>query len=73
MSLSLNNALGTVAISWINTKAAPFGAMIARREFYAKLDHLFFRWVKQSFAVCGRRCCRLDCRDLLRLGSQPFG
>ena len=51
MSLSLTNALGTVAISWINTKAAPFGAMIARRE-YATLDHLFFHSVKQSFAVC---------------------
>ena len=51
MSLSLTNALGTVAISWINTKAAPFGAMIARKEF-AKLDHLFFRSVRQSFAVC---------------------
>jgi O-antigen/teichoic acid export membrane protein len=51
MSLSLANALVSVAISWINTKAAPFGAMIARRE-YAKLDHLFFQSIKQSFAVC---------------------
>jgi len=51
MSLSLTNALVSVAISWINTKAAPFGAMIARRE-YAKLDHSFFQAIKQSFAVC---------------------
>jgi O-antigen/teichoic acid export membrane protein len=51
MSLSLTNALVSVAVSWINTKAAPFGAMIARKE-YAKLDHSFFQAIKQSFAVC---------------------
>jgi len=51
MSLSLTNALISIAISWINTKAAPFGAMIARKE-YASLDHLFFRAVRQSFTVC---------------------
>ena len=33
MSLSLANALISVAISWVNTKAAPFGAMIAGREY----------------------------------------
>lgn len=51
MSLSLANALTSIAISWINTKSAPFGAMIARKE-YEQLDEQFFRAVKQSFAVC---------------------
>jgi hypothetical protein len=51
MSLSLSTALTAVAVSWINTKAAPFGAMIARRE-YTQLDHAFFRALKQSFLVC---------------------
>jgi O-antigen/teichoic acid export membrane protein len=51
MSLSLSGALGTVAVSWVNTKAAPFGTLIARKE-YAKLDQLFFQSVKQSFTVC---------------------
>jgi hypothetical protein len=51
MSLSLASALNSVAISWINTKAAPFGSMIARKEF-AQLDHLFFRSAKQAFVVC---------------------
>lgn len=51
MSLSLANALISVAISWVNTKAAPFGAMIARRE-YEQLDRLFFKSAKQSLAVC---------------------
>ena len=35
MSLNIANALASVAIAWINTKAAPFGAMIARREYGA--------------------------------------
>ena len=50
MSLSLANALQSVAISWINTKAAPFGALIARREYLA-LDTLFFRALRQSACV----------------------
>jgi len=50
MSLNLSNAVASVAIAWINTKAAPFGAMIARRE-YASLDRLFFRSVWQSISL----------------------
>lgn len=51
MSLNIANALGSVAIAWINTKAAPFGAMIARREFVA-LDSLFFRSAVQTLLLC---------------------
>ncbi len=51
MALSIANALSTIALSWVNTKAAPFGALIARKDF-AQLDHLFFRASKQSVAVC---------------------
>ena len=51
MSLSLSNALTAIAVSWINTKAAPFGALIARSDF-AGLDHLFFKALSQSLAVC---------------------
>jgi hypothetical protein len=50
MSLSLANALQAVAISWLNTKAAPFGAMVARREF-PQMDLVFFRALRQSVAV----------------------
>ena len=52
MSLSLANALQSVAISWISTKAAPFGALIARRN-YSALDALFFRALRQSAGVFG--------------------
>jgi hypothetical protein len=51
MSLSLVNALLSVSISWINTKAAPFGALIARKE-YGALDQMFFRAMWHSTVVC---------------------
>jgi hypothetical protein len=50
MSLNVSNALTAVGIAWVNTKAAPFGAMIARKE-YGKLDQTFFRALAQSLIV----------------------
>jgi O-antigen/teichoic acid export membrane protein len=50
MSLNISNALMAVSIAWVNTKAAPFGAMVARKE-YVKLDHIFFRTLIQSIVV----------------------
>lgn len=50
MSLSLSNALAAIAIAWTNTKAAPFGALIAKRRF-AELDRIFFRATGQSLAL----------------------
>lgn len=51
MSLNFCNALSSIAISWVNTKAAPFGSLVARKE-YAQLDRLFFKALRQSSAVC---------------------
>jgi hypothetical protein len=51
MSLTVGSALMTVAIAWVSTKSAPFGTMIARKE-YAKLDATFFRALWQSLLVC---------------------
>lgn len=51
MSLSLVNALQAVALSWVSTKAAPFGALIAKREF-ERLDKIFFFATRQAVAVC---------------------
>jgi hypothetical protein len=50
MSLSLANAVLNIAVSWVSTKSAPFGALIARKE-YRQLDHTFFRALWQSIAV----------------------
>jgi O-antigen/teichoic acid export membrane protein len=56
MSLTVCATLSTMAVSWINTKAAPFGQMIARKE-YARLDRIFARTLVQSagaaIAACG--------------------
>ena len=51
MSINISNALASIAIAWINTKAAPFGTLIARREF-TRLDRLFFRSAAQAFILC---------------------
>jgi O-antigen/teichoic acid export membrane protein len=47
MSLSVCGTLTSMAVAWMNTKAAPFGRLIARRE-YAALDKSFFRALQQS-------------------------
>ncbi|MBS1813483.1 MAG: hypothetical protein JSS87_01270 [Acidobacteria bacterium] len=50
MSLSMANAVQAVAVSWVSTKSAPFGSLIALKKFH-DLDHLFFRAVKQAVGV----------------------
>src|SRR5438445_13817234 len=51
LHMVISNALMSISIAWVNTKAAPFGAMIARKE-YVKLDQAFFRALTQSLFVC---------------------
>jgi hypothetical protein len=51
MSLSISSALQSVSVSWISTKSAPFGALIARKE-YSVLDTVFFSALRQSMSVC---------------------
>jgi hypothetical protein len=50
MSLNIATAIGSVALAWMNTKASPFGAMVAQGRF-ADLDRLFFRTLWQSTVV----------------------
>ena len=50
MSLSIASSIGAVAIAWMNTKASPFGTLIARGEI-KRLDALFFRTLWQSTAL----------------------
>ncbi|HXO32493.1 MAG TPA: hypothetical protein VN901_09105 [Candidatus Acidoferrales bacterium] len=50
MSLSLANAIQAIAVSWVSTKSAPFGTLIARKA-YRQLDQKFFQALSQSFAV----------------------
>jgi len=51
MSLSIVGALTSVSIAWVNTKAAPFGSMIALKA-YDQLDQAFFQALRQSVPVC---------------------
>ncbi len=55
MTLTISGAISTTAMAWVNTKAAPFGQMIARREF-DKLDRVFFRALPQSVGLCFLGC-----------------
>jgi O-antigen/teichoic acid export membrane protein len=50
MSLSLANAIQAIAVSWVSTKSAPFGTLIAQKK-YRTLDHKFFQALKQAVAV----------------------
>ena len=55
MSLNVCGTLSSMAIAWMNTKAAPFGRMIARKQ-YAALDRSFFRALWQSTAAAVLAC-----------------
>ena len=52
MSLSIASAITVLAYSWISTKAAPFGILIASKKF-EELDQLFFPALWQSCGVAG--------------------
>ena len=62
MSLTLMNAISTVSLSWVYTKAAPFGQMIARKQ-YDLLDRVFFRAITQSTILCAAGSFALWCGD----------
>ncbi len=50
LSLTVMNAITLIALSWITTKSAPFGTLIARGE-WAELDRRFFPCLWQSWGV----------------------
>ncbi|MGA2847839.1 MAG: hypothetical protein ABSE46_02500 [Terracidiphilus sp.] len=54
MSLNIATAIGSVALAWMSTKASPFGALVARRNFQ-ELDRLFFStlWQSTFLLACG--------------------
>jgi hypothetical protein len=50
MSLSITSAITGLAISWMSTKASPFGNLIAKKN-YTELDRIFFPALWQSSGV----------------------
>jgi O-antigen/teichoic acid export membrane protein len=55
MSMNVCGTLMSMAIAWMNTKAAPFGRMIALRDFKL-LDQVFFRALIQSTGAAVVAC-----------------
>jgi hypothetical protein len=55
MTMSVCGTLSSICIAWMNTKAGPFGRMIALREF-AALDRMFFRTLLQSAGMAALAC-----------------
>ncbi len=50
LSLSIAASLGAISIAWVSTKAAPFGSLVARRD-WARMDRMFFPSLWQSTAT----------------------
>ena len=41
LSLSITSAIAAISLAWVSTKAAPFGSLVARRD-WAQMDRMFF-------------------------------
>lgn len=50
LSLSIVLAIAAIAMGWVSTKAAPFGSLVARKE-WAQMDKIFFPCLLQSTVV----------------------
>lgn len=55
MTLNVCGTLSQMAVAWMNTKAAPFGRMIARKE-YRRLDTVFSMALLQSTGAAVVAC-----------------
>lgn len=50
LSLGIVTAIGAIAMGWVSTKAAPFGSLVARRN-WAQMDRIFFPCLLQSTVI----------------------
>jgi hypothetical protein len=64
MSLTVMGALSALSMAWINTKASPFGVLVAQKKF-EQLDRLFFTTLKQSMALIALACAAVFAALLL--------
>jgi hypothetical protein len=58
MTLNLISVVGAVSHSWMSTKAAPFGKLVASRQ-WEKLDTIFGKTLQQSMAAYILGCLML--------------
>ena len=59
MTLNLISVVGAVSLSWMSTKAAPFGKLVASRQ-WEKLDTIFGKTLRQSIAAYILGCLMLQ-------------
>lgn len=50
MSISIANALMSIAVAWINTKAPGFGSLVAKKNYF-ELDRIFALTLSRSLVV----------------------
>ena len=50
LTMSVTNAIAAIALAWVATKSAPFGRLVALRD-WAQMDRLFFPCLWQSAGV----------------------
>ena len=55
LSLTVIGTVTSISLAWVTTKAAPFGTLVARRDF-AALDRLFFPCLWQSWGLVAVGC-----------------
>jgi len=74
VSLSVAAKIGDVAMAWMNTKAAPFGRLVALRNF-VELDRRFFRALVQStgLGACGAAAAWVLAVVLMHHGNRYAG
>jgi len=72
LSMSAVTQLGGIVLAWMSTKAAPFGSLVARRDFDS-LDRLFFRTLRQSLVIFAGGATLLLCAfALITMGFPRF-
>lgn len=72
MTLNLINVIAAVGLSWMQTKAAPFGLLVANRE-WPQLDRIFFRTLNQAMGVYLFGCtCLLGVMQFLHWLHHPI-
>ena len=72
MTLNLINVVGAVSLSWMQTKASPFGQMVANRD-WRQLDTLFRRTLVQAMGAYVLGCIfLLGVMQILRWLQHPI-
>lgn len=56
LSMTVMSAVSAISLAWISTKAAPFGSLVALKN-WKELDRIFFPCLRQSTLALAGLCC----------------